>query len=57
MLHELGPLLLALLLETIEPLGHLGSDLLRGFKGRHEFLLINLILGSEKSSELRFTLL
>lgn len=57
MLHELGPLLLALLLETIESLGHLGSDLLRGFKGRHEFLLINLILGSEKSSELRFTLL
>ena len=43
-LHLLGSLLFPLLLQGVESLGHLGSDLLWSFKGSHEFLFINLIL-------------
>lgn len=44
-LHELGPLLFALLLQGVQSIGHLGSDLLGSFEGRHKFLLINFVLG------------
>lgn len=51
MLDKCLPLVFTLVLQSSQSFGHFGSDLLWGLKGSKEFLLIDFIFVSKKSSE------